>query len=84
MAKRNKIAQAPPLRARLKSALALEEKTLRSWALEHGWHDAQLSMALAGTRSYPHIRDAIAELLRLPRSEVDRLLDDATESEPAA
>jgi len=84
MEKRNTIAPSPSLRARLKAALALQEKTLASWARENGWHDAQLSMALAGTREYAHIRDAIAGLLRLPRSEVDRLLDDAVESEPAA
>lgn len=78
MAKSNDALPASPtLRARLKATLAFQGKTLSAWCRENGWHTAQLFMTLSNTREYPHIRDAMADLLRIPRSEVDRQLDKA-------
>lgn len=48
--------------------------TLRSFAKEHGVYLEEVSMCLRRRREYPEVRDAMAEVLRLTREQIDELI----------
>jgi lambda repressor-like predicted transcriptional regulator len=47
---------------------------MATYARQRGFWPEQVRMTLYGTRPYPEVRDALAQDLRVPREEIDRLL----------
>jgi len=69
MAKNNR--SVPPLRNRLKAALALEGKTVAAWARSKGHHESLVWMNLSGERLTPEIRTDLAAVLKLSVKKLD-------------
>jgi hypothetical protein len=59
----NDLADRPPLTARFKAALALQQRTIAQFARDHDLHRSQVWMVLSGDRKYPHILTAVAAVL---------------------
>jgi lambda repressor-like predicted transcriptional regulator len=50
-------------------------KTLTDFAFKIGTHSQTVSFCIQGDRPYPEIRDQIASVLGLDRTEIDRMID---------
>lgn len=62
-------------RAKLRALIAARYGTMQKFAQVRGLYPQQVTMTLKGDRAYPEVRDALADDLDLPRSEIDRLID---------
>lgn len=58
-------------------------KTLTDFAFAVGTHPQTISFCIQGDRPYPEIRDQLAAHLKIPREQVDRMID-GEPSEPKA
>lgn len=62
-------------REKLAALLRARGYTYQRYAKERGFWPEQVKMTIYGTRPYAEIRDALAEDLEIPRTEIDRLIE---------
>lgn len=70
-----------PGREKIRGLLAGKGMTQVDWAKKANLSDSEVSMVLRGHRRGEAVRDALAAELDLPRSEIDRLIDEQREEE---
>ncbi len=70
-------AEAIPLRARFKAALALRGETVASWARSQGFSESLVWMNLSGARLNDDVRVAIAGVLEMQRDDLDAQIAEA-------
>jgi lambda repressor-like predicted transcriptional regulator len=70
--------------AKIAALLKAHGYTYQRLAQEHGFWPAQVKLCIYGNRAYPAVRNILAQVLDLPRAEIDSLLDVARATDEAA
>jgi lambda repressor-like predicted transcriptional regulator len=70
--------------AKIAALLKAHGYTFQRLAHEHGFWPTQVKLCVYGDRPYPAIREVLAQVLDLPREEIDHLLERAPPTEEAA